>query len=344
MRILIIKNNKLNSKYTACIDTLLQDIGRRQDYLIEHAEHLNNSVTANNVITSVTLGFGSLITSVLQQRRLTTYIKKSKTDLIIQNAVSFIKQKKVPQLFIADDIENLPPVKKISYSKIFLLTYSEAAKQVLADKGYTNIVHVIPFISDSIFQPITWSMQQQVKIDYTEGREYFFTPNNFSSIEGLLSLLKAFSGFKKWQHSSMKLVLTGKLYVPPSDWEEKLNTYKYREDVLVYNKLAEEEKVKLLAGAYACIHLPQNDNDLLPLMQSMQCHTPVITFTTASTSEYAAGAVLAITASNYEELTQQMILIYKDENLRNKLIENCALQAEVYAKEKTMKALQNIIL
>jgi glycosyltransferase involved in cell wall biosynthesis len=279
----------------------------------------------------------------LEQQRLKSNIKKNKIDLLIQNAGFLIMQTIIPQLLIADDIDQLPAIKQISFSKVFLLTYSQAAKQTIIDRGFTNIIHVAPFSTDAVFQPINWSMRQQVKIDYTEGSEYFFVLQSFQFIDDIVLMLKAFSGFKKWQQSSMKLVLAGKLYIPQSDWEDKLNTYKYREDVLVYNKLPEDEMAKLLAGAYACIHLPKKDNDLLPLLQSIQCHTPVISSETLSVKEYINHVGL-IAAYNYDEISKRMVLMYKDENMRNNLQENCTLQAENFSKEKALQLLQTVIL
>ncbi len=233
MRLLVLKDNKHHNSYTACIHILLEEIAHQQGYHIQYAERLGNAVAATeNSITFVSLTSSSFINKWIQQLKLAYFIKKNNIGLLIQHIGSLTKQKKIPQLLIADETGKLPAVKKISYSKIFLLTYSGAARQAIADKGFTNIVHVVPFVADALFKPITWSMKQQVKIDYTEGTEYFFTPHHFKNMEEILKLLKAFSGFKKWQQSSMKLVITGNLYMPPGDWEEKWSTYKYREDVL----------------------------------------------------------------------------------------------------------------
>jgi glycosyltransferase involved in cell wall biosynthesis len=342
MRILVIRNSKHNNSYTTCIHSLLEEIGRRHEYQITFTDSLKEDSGASNIISFITLQQASFINNFLQQQRLKSFIIKNKFDLLIQNVGSVIKQKRIPQLLIADDIDQLPVIKKISFSKIFLLTYSHFAKQSIIDRGFTNIIHVVPFFAGSVFQPINWSMKQQVKIDYTEGSEYFILPQSFYSIDDILNLLKAFSGFKRWQQSGMKLVLTGKLYIPSGEWEEKLGTYKYREDVLMYNNLQEEEKARLLAGAYACIHLPKKDNDILPLLQSIQSHTPVITIEAASAKEYVANAGF-IAADNITEITKQMILMYKDEDLRSKLEENGALQANELTKEKALQALEAII-
>jgi glycosyltransferase involved in cell wall biosynthesis len=343
MRIIVIKNSKHRNSYTSCIHNLLEEIGRRQDYKTMFIDNLQNNLGESNSITFITLQTPSFLNKFLQQQKLKSFIKKNKVDLLIQNAEHFIKQKRIPQLLIAGDLKQLPAVKEISLSKIFLLTYSQHAKQTIIDNGFTNNIHIIPFFAETVFQPINWSMKQQVKIDYTEGTEYFIMLQPFTIIDNILQLLKAFSGFKRWQQSSMKLILAGKLYVPQSDWEEKLSTYKYRHDVLVYNKITVEEKIKLLAGAYACIHLSEKDDDILPLLQSIQCYTPVIPTETQSAKEYIINTGL-ITKYSHEEITKQLILMYKDENLRSKLIENCNIQAEEFSKERALQRLQDLIL
>ena len=342
MRIIVIKISKSKNNYTTCIHSLIEEIGRRHNYKIKSTDSFKESTEANNTIIFITLPQATSITKILQQHNLRSFIVKNKIDLLIQSTGFIITQKIIPQLLIADDINHLPAIKKISDSSISLLVYSIAAKQTITNRGLNNHVHVIPFFAGSMYQPINWSMKQQVKIDYTEGREYFFVIQSFHTMEDIVQLLKAFSGFKKWQKSSMKLVLAGKLYLPKGDLEEKLDSYKYREDVLVQNNLLEEDKARLLAGAYACIHLPKKDNEVLPLLQSIQCQTPVITIDTPTVREFVADAGLYTTYSN-DEITKQMILIYKDEKLLSKLQENCTLEAEKFSQEKALQMLQPII-
>src|SRR6476619_653174 len=174
MRILVIKNSKHKNSYTTCIHILMEEIGRRNNYQILFTDSFKECSDASNSINFIVLPPASSIKRLLQQQRLRSYILKNKIDLLIQNASFLIKQKIIPQLLIADDINQLHPIKKISFSEIILLTYSQTSKQTITDRGFTNIVHAVPYFADILYQPINWSMQQQVKIDYTEGREYFY--------------------------------------------------------------------------------------------------------------------------------------------------------------------------
>lgn len=344
MRILVVKNKKANRAYARAIDELLEEIGKRVGYPVAHNNGLTQAYNDNpNLITFTTLAASSSIERVIQQWKLSAFTKKHHYNLVIQHAEQYIKHKKTPQLLIADDVDRLPPVKKVSFSKIFLLTFSQATRQAIIEKGFTNIIHVVPFVAAPTFTPISWSLQQQVKMDYTEGREYFYSATNFQSLDDVLSLLKAFSGFKKWQRSGMKLVLTGRLHVPEKEWTEKLSTYKFRDDIMLYHHLPEEEKRKLLAGAYACIHLPYADYDLLPLVQAVQCHTPVISFELPATKEYAGDAVLCAPRGDYDSLAQLLIRMYKDETGRNKMIASCAQYASSLSTDTGIQALHAIV-
>src|SRR5690348_14775975 len=145
MRILVINNKKHKSSYTTCIHTLLEEIGYRHGHQIIHTDNLEEASVANNTIAFITLSHSSLIDKFLQHRKLKSFIVRNKIDLLIQNTGLFVTQKKIPQLLIADDIDQLPAVKQISFSKIFLLTYSQFAKQKITDRGITNTIHVVPF-------------------------------------------------------------------------------------------------------------------------------------------------------------------------------------------------------
>ncbi len=346
MRLLILYNKQHKNDYTAGLHTLIKDVYQRQNYTIEMADSLSRRQAVlpdNTLLFAKGMAATFLLSKPLQQLQLKAFIRKNKIDLLVAHVAGFPGQQKIPQLLIADNIEKLPKATAINHSNISVLTYSAFAKQVLTDKGFTNTIHVIPFFAPDSFRPVSWSIKQQVKMDHAQGKEFFFISRDFKSTDAVLNVLKAFSGFKKWQHSTMKLIIAGHLFIPPDDWNEKLSTYKYREDVVFYSRLTEQQKANLFAAAYASIHLPETDAAILPLLYAMQCHTPVIASETASIKEYAATAILTVLPEDADDLAQKMILIYKDENLRSKLIAASALQAGEYTEAQAGGALQSSI-
>ncbi len=129
----------------------------------------------------------------------------------------------------------------------------------------------------------------------------------------------------------MKLVVRGKLYFTGTkEWNEKISSYRYRDDIVITNEWASKEHIALLAGAYVFLHTPLLDSDVIPLLQTMQCETPCISFITDSVTEYADDAAILIDQNNYEQLGEKMILLYKDETLRSQLVEKGKQRAQHY--------------
>ncbi len=181
-------------------------------------------------------------------------------------------------------------------------------------------------------------------MQYTQGKEFFMCNAQGKTYDILMGLLKAFSTFKKWQHSNMKLLIYGNIFFEQKqEWQEKLSTYKYRDDVVLLRESEVNNHKALLASAYAFIHTPLFDEDVLPLLQALACETPGIYFISKSAKEYAEDAAIWIEAANYEQLGGKMILLYKDEALRNDLIEKGKGQTKIHAKEKAMQLLQSVL-
>ncbi|MFM8759164.1 MAG: glycosyltransferase, partial [Methylophilaceae bacterium] len=104
------------------------------------------------------------------------------------------------------------------------------------------------------FQPLDYEAKAAVKAEYANDCEYFLFTGGIHPRKNLLNLLKAFSVFKKWQRSNMKLLVVGRKAWQYEDVLEKLNTYKFREDVVLLDYLDDEELAKITASAYAAVY------------------------------------------------------------------------------------------
>ena len=56
-------------------------------------------------------------------------------------------------------------------------------------------------------------------------------------------------------------------------------------------------------------------------LEAMRCDVPVITSADSSMQEIAGDAALYADANDHTDIADKMMLLYKDENLRNQLIE-----------------------
>lgn len=198
-------------------------------------------------------------------------------------------------------------------------------------------ITVINIAADSAYKPLDWEERERIKEQYAQGCEYFIFTGDRNSAKNLIHLLKAFSIFKKWQKTNMKLVIT----INSSgykDQSEKLNSYKYKKEISLAENLSVQELAKVTAGAYAMIYPSLFEGFGLPVLEALLCEVPVITSAGSSMSEVAGEAGLYADPESPEEIAEQMKRIFKDEALRNKLISVGKERARAYSLDKTVAA------
>jgi glycosyltransferase involved in cell wall biosynthesis len=272
------------------------------------------------------------------RRWLDTKIKKAlkefSIDIFISLDGSASLSATTPQVIGVTDLKFLDNAKGINslllrryQKKAFqiatsIITVSAAVKQditkrflVLSDK-----IHVVPKAASDIFKLIAWEQRENVKATYTEGKEYFLFSGGFNTGKNLLAALKGFSQFKKWQQSNMKLVIVGDTSNDPGGMKQKIDTFRFRNDVIILNKVDAGQLHLLMSSSYAFIYPSVAETYGMPVLEAMQSGTAVITSTTIQV-QIDKEAVLFVDANDETDIGNQMIRLYKDEELRRKLVE-----------------------
>jgi glycosyltransferase involved in cell wall biosynthesis len=258
---------------------------------------------------------------------------------------------RIPQLLFVHDLAFLHYPRFVAwhhrwYYRLFTGSFLKKARQVVTVSDYSrqDILQHYPFVADKIsvvsgaakqlFQPLTWQEKQDVKHQYAGGTEYFVCTGGIHPRKNLLNLLKAFSLFKKWQHSNMKLVVAGRLAWQYEDVLGKLKSYKYRNDVVLTGYLPDEELARLTASAYAMVYPSFFEGFGLPIVEAMQSGVPVITSNTSSMPETGGEAALYADPTIPDEIAKHMLSLYRDETFRNQLVEKGLLQAGNYSWDR----------
>jgi len=196
-------------------------------------------------------------------------------------------------------------------------------------------INVVYSAAKQNFQPVSEEVKLQIKENYSVNKEYFLYTGAIHPRKNLLNLLKAFSVFKKRQQSSTKLLVAGRLAWKYDSFIKSLETYKYRDDVVLLNYLEESELVKITASAYAVVYPSLFEGFGVPVLEAMQCEVPVITSEASAMQEIAGDAALYADAENYHDLAEKMMRLYKDESLRNELIQKGKNIARLYSWDRT---------
>jgi glycosyltransferase involved in cell wall biosynthesis len=190
---------------------------------------------------------------------------------------------------------------------------------------------------ETVIDPISWAEAESIKTQYSGGRDFFLFTGDIDAKYQLIELLKAFSIFKKWQQSNMQLLIAGYPVSWTSWFEEKLSTYKYKQDVVLLKNLGFDEIAKLAAVAYAVL-CPGATNELpLSLILSVQSHVAIIATDTATNRQFTNAALWIDKNKTEEGFGNAMILLYKDENQKQLLIQQVKNEAKHFKRKQMLK-------
>ena len=279
-------------------------------------------------------------------------LKKYKAGLFVSADGFCSLSTKVPQCLVVHDLSFLHYPKFIKkshldfhklYTPKFLAeansiaTVSQFSKQDILQHYDISPekINVVYSAAKQNFQAVSEEVKQQIKGNFSGNKEYFLFTGAIHPRKNLLNLLKAFSVFKKRQQSSIKLLLAGRLAWKFDSFIKSLETYKYRDDVVLLNYLEESELVKITASAYAVVYPSLFEGFGVPVLEAMQCEVPVITSAASAMQEIAGDAALYADAENYNDLAEKMMRLYKDESLRSELIQKGKNIARLYSWDRT---------
>jgi len=227
-----------------------------------------------------------------------------------------------------------------------IVTVSEFSKRDIITQYKTNAdkINVVYNAAKEIFHPLDIEEKFAIKKKYTEGKEYFIYAGAIHPRKNLMNLLKAFSAFKKRQQSGLKLVLAGRLAWKYESFIKSLQLYKYRSDVILTGYLEEEELVKIIGAAYAMVYPSLWEGFGVPVLEAMSCDVPVITSLHSSMQEIGKDAALYADANDHKDIADKMMLLYKNENLRNEMIVKGRKITQQYKWNKTAELLWQSIV
>ncbi|MDB5198586.1 MAG: glycosyltransferase family 4 protein [Chitinophagaceae bacterium] len=265
--------------------------------------------------------------SLLNDHKISSLLKEYKVGVFVTTKT--IKTN-VPQCLIAWDKFTAGSLKK---AQVIVTASAFSKKEITRYKIDENKIDVVYKGVNEIY-PIAFEEKEKIKEEYANGNEYFLCWGSIQP-DNLLNLLKAFSVFKKMQKSGMQLLIapqeTGKEFL------ETLRLYKFKSEV----KIVENNTGKLAgitAAAYAFVYSVTNA-DYSKVLEAMSCNVPVITGNEKVIPEICGGAALYFDNNNYKDIADKMMLIFKDENVRQQLIEKGKEQVKKYTWDNTADSL-----
>ncbi len=224
-------------------------------------------------------------------------------------------------LVLPAEIANLSLLKSVLFKRAFNKWLKKATK-ILAvnDWTITSLQHNFPeFIPkmELLQLPITvpnsleWAELSAAKEDIANGNNYFLF---FAPVDRFVAILKEFSIFKKWQQTTMNLVMVLENQQQVDKAMVLLNGYKFKQDILLYT--VDEVHTEWLAASYAILWEGIYSSKTNWITKSIQYDIPMLFDDQVSLPDswLKAGEVFSFKES--QVLSNHFKLYYKDEIYR----------------------------
>jgi glycosyltransferase involved in cell wall biosynthesis len=278
--------------------------------------------------------------------KLPSLLKKEKDFVFISELGNIMHNATYPQfLFFASVDFKTNPNKY--FKKVFIAALQNA-KHIFVAENFIKEILINEFallpekitttyygvIKKNIFSSNDVSLK--IKDTYSNGYDYFLFEVNQSSADKLLILLKAFSLFKKWQKSALKLGLLLQ-NISEENLIHNFTNYKYKDDIFFVKVDAEA----LVASAFACIHFTNYAANSLSFV-ALQNRVPVIAVENNTNNSIFENAALFCTLSE-KSLSEKMQLLYKNEYIRNEITANGLALLQKYNATTASKILYDFI-
>ena len=293
--------------------------------------------------------------------RVPSILKKINADVFVSCDGFCSLNTKVPQCLILHDLAFLHYPSFINKSHLLfhrrympkflqkantIATVSEFSKQDIISNYDVNEnkIDVVYSGVKSIFQPLSFEQRAAVKEKYTDGKEYLFYSGSIHPRKNLINLLKAFSVFKKRLQTNTKLIIAGRLAWKYESFTRDLASYKFRDDVILTGYINEDDMAALTASAYAMVYPSLHEGFGVPVLEAMQSGVPVITSKNSAMQEIAGDAAIYADPHSHQGIAEKIMLLYKNETLRNDYIKKGLEQAKLYSWDKTAELLWQTIL
>lgn len=237
----------------------------------------------------------------------------------------------------ASAIKKMNRAKKIFASSAFIQQHLINNHHVPAD----NII-VTPFDINSLHKPIIWEEKENIKSIYSSGAEFFLYDHIPSAEQHFIQLLKAFSIFKKRLQTNMKLLIACSSSSTNKQIHQLLASYKFKEDVLFTGDVTTDQLATITAAAYTVI-LSAEKESLSQVQDVIQCKIPLLILQPEhwikdeNSFEYA-------NQRSVEEIAGKLMLLYKDEAHRNKLIKASEQVLPQFTLQATAKTFHEALL
>jgi glycosyltransferase involved in cell wall biosynthesis len=229
----------------------------------------------------------------------------------------------------------------INHKKDWIVCNSEYTKQEFCE--YTGFllekVFVTHLAADNHFQPVTdldCITNTRLRYKIPEGNYFLCLASQLEPRKNLSHLIKCFIHFITTNSTlDITLVLVGTNRYKRPELESIAQVFLQFQDRIIFTGYVLDEDLSILySDATAFIFPSLYEGFGLPILEAMQCGTPVITSNSTSLPEVAGDAAILVDPKDEDALCQAMLNLLSEPNLRKQLSQKGLERAKQFSWAK----------
>ena len=187
----------------------------------------------------------------------------------------------------------------------------------------------IKITGEGVTIPQTYYEGEDILDKYKIKENFFIYIGNSRPHKNINTLVESFIEYKKQYNKQINLVLLG---------VTKEDIKKSDKDIIVLENINNIEKFEILKKALCFITLTYDEGFSLPCIESAHNRIPIICSDIPVLREVVGDeGALFVDNENIDEISETMDIIYNNENLRKRLVEEALTHTEKYSWKKTAK-------
>ncbi|WP_343847969.1 glycosyltransferase family 1 protein [Algoriphagus jejuensis] len=238
-------------------------------------------------------------------------------------------------------------IRKGLKEKTEIITTTEYSKNSLLEHLGNDlpitVVYQAPKILNGVSSPSFLPEHKLAK----EG--YFLHVGTFDKRKNLPLLVRSYADFLAKSQSAKKLVLVGgpgqsTVMNDKPIVEELVKSLGLEEKVILPGYLDDSDVKALYEGAFCYVFPSENEGFGIPILEAMEFGVPVIHSDQLALMEVAGAAGLHFATGIQSELTEKMILLERERDLKARLVQAGKARSEDFSAQKFIAAFQDTIL
>lgn len=266
----------------------------------------------------------------------------------------------IPQVPVFHDLafEHYPEdVKKIEawHYRRYFPRYAKKAAQIIAVSEYTkqDIRDRYSVASDKIdvvynacadhFQSLPIDQHAAIRDQYSEGKPYFHCVSAIQPRKNLDNLIAAFDQFKAQTGAEHQLLIVGR---KAWDFEKVIHSYTksaYQKEIHFTGFVSDEDLNRIYNASFGLVYVPYFEGFGLPIVEAMQCDTPVITSRVSSMPEVAGDAALLVEPRDVASISGAMQRLYQEDGLAEQLVHKGNERRAAFSWDRSAEKVWNVL-